>query len=60
MGLITYFNAQIVQACILWLTMLYVSKYLDKFGMSSGIKSVVSSSVSVAQGATKAIGLLGG
>lgn len=59
-GLVSYFNTETITAYLLWLTMLYVSKYLDKFGMSSGIKGVVSSGVSVAQSAKSAMTLLGG
>lgn len=59
-GLVAYFNFQYIIAITLWIGMMNVSKFLDKYGMSSGVTSVLSTGASVAQGATKAVTTLAG
>lgn len=59
-GLVAYFNFQYIIAITLWIGMMNVSKFLDKYGMSSGVTSVLSTGASVAQGAVKAVTTLAG
>lgn len=57
MGLVCFCESEIILACALWIGMFLCAKYLDKFGMSTGVTGALSSSISMAQSASNAISM---
>lgn len=54
-GCISWASGSTIIAYMLWLTMVFTSKYLTKFGMSSGITGALSSVNGMAQGTLSAV-----
>lgn len=55
MGLTLCVDGQFVPACALWIVMCMLSKYLDKYGMSTGVTGAISTASHTAQSACHAI-----
>ncbi len=57
LGLVACLEVNLVVAAILWMIMIYVAKYLDKYGMSSGVTGAFSSAQSMVKSASDVISM---